>query len=79
MLVMLPELFWSMTRFNVVWVELLGICRHTNPMVFSKPLAEGLPIGTVLTTERISAALTFGDRGRTSDMQKMELLMGYLK
>lgn len=34
-------------------------------MTLAKPLAGGLPIGTVLTTERVSAAITYGDHGST--------------
>lgn len=34
-------------------------------MSLAKPLAGGLPIGAVLTTERVAAAISFGDHGST--------------
>lgn len=34
-------------------------------MTLAKPLAGGLPIGALLATERVAAALTYGDHGST--------------
>ncbi|XP_010905304.1 acetylornithine aminotransferase, mitochondrial isoform X2 [Elaeis guineensis] len=34
-------------------------------MTLAKPLAGGLPIGAILTTERVAAAISFGDHGST--------------
>lgn len=34
-------------------------------MTIAKPLAGGIPIGVVLTTERVAAAISTGDHGST--------------
>lgn len=70
-LVMMLALSWFLMRFNValgrtgyLWAhEAYGV--FPDMMTLAKPLAGGLPIGAVLLTERIAAAINFGDHGST--------------
>lgn len=51
-------------RTGHLWAhEALGVTPDI--MTLAKPLAGGLPIGVVLTTERVAAAISSGDHGST--------------
>lgn len=51
-------------RTGHLWAhEAFGVA--PDMMTLAKPLAGGLPIGVVLTTERVAAAISSGDHGST--------------
>ena len=53
-----------MGRSGYLWAhEAYGV--FPDIMTLAKPLAGGLPIGVVLTTERVAAAISVGDHGST--------------
>ncbi|RWR81901.1 acetylornithine aminotransferase, mitochondrial-like protein [Cinnamomum micranthum f. kanehirae] len=58
------EVQCGMGRSGYLWAhEAYGV--FPDIMTLAKPLAGGLPIGVVLTTERVAAAISFGDHGST--------------
>lgn len=53
-----------MGRNGHLWAhEAYGV--YPDIMTLAKPLAGGLPIGAVLVTERVAAAINYGDHGST--------------
>lgn len=51
-------------RTGYLWAhEAYGV--FPDMMTLAKPLAGGLPIGTVLVTERVASAIKYGDHGST--------------
>ncbi|KAJ8642034.1 hypothetical protein MRB53_018728 [Persea americana] len=63
-LLIFDEVQCGMGRSGYLWAhEAYGV--FPDIMTFAKPLAGGLPIGAVLTTERVAAAISSGDHGST--------------
>ncbi|RWR81902.1 acetylornithine aminotransferase, mitochondrial-like protein [Cinnamomum micranthum f. kanehirae] len=63
-LLIFDEVQCGMGRSGYLWAhEAYGV--FPDIMTLAKPLAGGLPIGVVLTTERVAAAISFGDHGST--------------
>ncbi|XP_077253395.1 HOPW1-1-interacting 1 [Tasmannia lanceolata] len=63
-LLIFDEVQCGLGRTGYLWAhEAYGIM--PDMMTLAKPLAGGLPIGVVLTTERVSSTITFGDHGST--------------
>lgn len=63
-LLVYDEVQCGLGRTGYLWAhEAYGV--YPDLMSLAKPLAGGLPIGAVLTTERVAAAINFGDHGST--------------
>ncbi|KAG6531046.1 acetylornithine aminotransferase, chloroplastic/mitochondrial-like [Zingiber officinale] len=63
-LLVFDEVQCGLGRTGHLWAhEALGVTPDI--MTLAKPLAGGLPIGVVLTTERVAAAISSGDHGST--------------
>ncbi|KAL5977222.1 hypothetical protein ACLOJK_021565 [Asimina triloba] len=63
-LLVFDEVQCGLGRTGHLWAhEAYGV--YPDIMTLAKPLAGGLPIGVVLTTERVAAAMSFGDHGTT--------------
>ncbi|KAA8541960.1 hypothetical protein F0562_023112 [Nyssa sinensis] len=63
-LLVFDEVQCGLGRTGYLWAhEAYGV--FPDIMTLAKPLAGGLPIGAVLVTERIAAAIKFGDHGST--------------
>lgn len=63
-LLVYDEVQCGLGRTGYLWAhELFGV--YPDIMTLAKPLAGGLPIGAVLVTERVSAAIKPGDHGST--------------
>lgn len=63
-LLVFDEVQCGLGRSGYLWAhEAHGV--FPDIMSLAKPLAGGLPIGAVLTTERVAAALSYGDHGTT--------------
>ncbi|XXG59016.1 hypothetical protein AAC387_Pa04g1177 [Persea americana] len=63
-LLIFDEVQCGMGRSGYLWAhEAYGV--FPDIMTLAKPLAGGLPIGVVLTTERVAAAISSGDHGST--------------
>ncbi|CAL5440248.1 unnamed protein product [Camellia sinensis] len=63
-LLVFDEVQCGLGRTGHLWAhEAYGV--FPDMMTLAKPLAGGLPIGAVLLTERIAAAINFGDHGST--------------
>ncbi|XXG65835.1 hypothetical protein AAC387_Pa05g3443 [Persea americana] len=63
-LLIFDEVQCGMGRSGYLWAhEAYGV--FPDIMTLAKPLAGGLPIGVVLTTERVAAAISVGDHGST--------------
>ncbi|KAI3463442.1 hypothetical protein Pfo_020105 [Paulownia fortunei] len=63
-LLVFDEVQCGLGRTGYLWAhEAYGV--YPDIMTLAKPLAGGLPIGAVLVTERVAAAINFGDHGST--------------
>ncbi|KAJ6803906.1 acetylornithine aminotransferase, mitochondrial-like [Iris pallida] len=63
-LLVFDEVQCGLGRTGHLWAhEAYGVIPDL--MTLAKPLAGGLPIGVVLVTERVAAAISYGDHGRT--------------
>lgn len=63
-LLVFDEVQCGLGRTGFLWAhEAYGV--YPDMMTLAKPLAGGLPIGVVLTTERVAAGMSFGDHGST--------------
>ncbi|XP_042520527.1 acetylornithine aminotransferase, mitochondrial-like [Macadamia integrifolia] len=63
-LLIFDEVQCGLGRTGYLWAyESYGVT--PDMMTLAKPLAGGLPIGAVLVTERVAAAINFGDHGST--------------
>uniref|UniRef100_A0A5B6YTC6 acetylornithine transaminase n=1 Tax=Davidia involucrata TaxID=16924 RepID=A0A5B6YTC6_DAVIN len=63
-LLVFDEVQCGLGRTGYLWAhEAYGV--FPDIMTLAKPLAGGLPIGAVLVTERVAAAIKFGDHGST--------------
>ncbi|WOL14821.1 acetylornithine aminotransferase, mitochondrial [Canna indica] len=63
-LLVFDEVQCGLGRTGYLWAyEAFGVTPDI--MTLAKPLAGGLPIGVVLTTERVAAAINYGDHGST--------------
>ncbi|XP_068657150.1 acetylornithine aminotransferase, mitochondrial-like [Aristolochia californica] len=63
-LLVFDEVQCGLGRTGLLWAhEAYGV--FPDIMTLAKPLAGGLPIGVVLTTERVAAAVSAGDHGST--------------
>lgn len=59
-----PQVQCGLGRTGYLWAhEAYSV--YPDIMTLAKPLAGGLPIGAVLVTERVAAAINFGDHGST--------------
>ncbi|KAH6755215.1 HOPW1-1-interacting 1 [Perilla frutescens var. hirtella] len=64
-LLVFDEVQCGLGRTGHLWAhEAHGV--YPDMMTLGKPLAGGLPIGAVLVTERVAAAINYGDHGSTS-------------
>ncbi|KAK6127987.1 hypothetical protein DH2020_013403 [Rehmannia glutinosa] len=63
-LLVYDEVQCGLGRTGYLWAhEAYGV--YPDIMTLAKPLAGGLPIGAVLVTEKVAAAINFGDHGST--------------
>ncbi|MQL77228.1 hypothetical protein Taro_009639 [Colocasia esculenta] len=63
-LLVFDEVQCGLGRTGFLWAhEAYGV--YPDIMTLAKPLAGGLPIGVVLTTEKVAASMSFGDHGST--------------
>ncbi|KAK9132839.1 hypothetical protein Scep_012367 [Stephania cephalantha] len=63
-LLIFDEVQCGLGRTGYLWAhEAYGV--YPDMMTLAKPLAGGLPIGAVLMTERVAAAVNYGDHGST--------------
>ncbi|XP_057457472.1 acetylornithine aminotransferase, mitochondrial-like [Lotus japonicus] len=63
-LLVFDEVQCGLGRTGYLWAhEAYGV--FPDMMTLAKPLAGGLPIGTVLVTERVASAIKYGDHGST--------------
>ncbi|KAH6771903.1 HOPW1-1-interacting 1 [Perilla frutescens var. frutescens] len=63
-LLVFDEVQCGLGRTGYLWAhEAYGV--YPDIMTLAKPLAGGLPIGAVLVTERVAAAINYGDHGST--------------
>ncbi|KAG9439455.1 hypothetical protein H6P81_019620 [Aristolochia fimbriata] len=63
-LLVFDEVQCGLGRTGYLWAhEVYGV--FPDIMTLAKPLAGGLPIGVVLTTEKVASAVSFGDHGST--------------
>lgn len=63
-LLVFDEVQCGLGRTGYLWAhEAYGV--YPDMMTLAKPLAGGLPIGAVLLTERVAAAVNYGDHGST--------------
>ncbi|KAK9155246.1 hypothetical protein Sjap_002726 [Stephania japonica] len=63
-LLIFDEVQCGLGRTGYLWAhEAYGV--YPDVMTLAKPLAGGLPIGAVLMTERVAAAVNYGDHGST--------------
>ena len=63
-LLVFDEVQCGLGRSGYLWAhEAYGV--FPDIMTLAKPLAGGLPIGTVLVTERVASAINYGDHGST--------------
>lgn len=63
-LLVFDEIQCGLGRNGHLWAhEAYGV--YPDIMTLAKPLAGGLPIGAVLVTERVAAAINYGDHGST--------------
>ena len=59
-----PQVQCGLGRTGYLWAhEAYNV--YPDIMTLAKPLAGGLPIGAVLVTERVAAAIEYGDHGST--------------
>lgn len=63
-LLVYDEVQCGLGRTGYLWAhEIYGV--YPDIMTLAKPLAGGLPIGAVLVTEKVAAAINYGDHGST--------------
>uniref|UniRef100_A0A1D1XER8 acetylornithine transaminase n=2 Tax=Anthurium amnicola TaxID=1678845 RepID=A0A1D1XER8_9ARAE len=63
-LLVFDEVQCGLGRTGFLWAhEAYGV--YPDIMTLAKPLAGGLPIGVVLTTEKVAASISYGDHGST--------------